>query len=128
MQSWSEEKLLDDGRTVRDMSLSPEGKRLALITTPDDTVVTFEGQSRVEVLDLESRKSTVLPDKVYRADAPSKFAWLDNLAFGPDGRLAFNVIFDGYPAEIIVGELDEFLATWKVRRPENDPGPRLRIS
>jgi dipeptidyl aminopeptidase/acylaminoacyl peptidase len=119
LRTHREEKILDDGRTVREMSLSPDGKSLAMITTPDDTVVTFEGQSRVEVLDLAAKKSTVLPDKVYRADAPSKFGWLENVTFGPNNRLAFVVAFDGYPAEVIVGECSESgWKTWKVARRE----------
>jgi dipeptidyl aminopeptidase/acylaminoacyl peptidase len=124
LRTWREEKILDDGRTVREMSLSPDGKRLALITTPDDTVVTFEGQSRVEVFDLAAKKSTVLPDKVYRADAPSKFAWLENVTFGPDNRLAFAAVFDGYPAEVIVGEDGE--KGWSTRRVIRPEGTQVR--
>src|SRR5262249_15120982 len=34
--------------------------------------------------------------------------WLEHLAWSRDGqRLAFNVIFDGYPAEIILADLKE---------------------
>ena len=77
---------------------------MALITTPDETVVTFEGRSRIDVFDLAEKKSTTLPDKCFRGDAPSPYGWLETLAWSPDGRnLAFNVVFDGYPAEVVVG-------------------------
>jgi dipeptidyl aminopeptidase/acylaminoacyl peptidase len=119
LDSWRAEKVMDAGRSVREMALSPAGTRLALITTPDDTVVTFEGQSRVEVYDAKTKKTTMLPDKVFRADAPSPYGWLEGLAWAPAGNmLAFNVVFDGYPAEIIVGRLDSEWSTWKMRRAE----------
>src|SRR5262249_50692820 len=67
--------------------------------------VSFEGRSRIDILDEASGEVHTLPDKLWRADAPSPYAWLENLAWSPDGkRLAFNAIFDAYPTEIIVTE------------------------
>ncbi len=106
LATWREEMVLDAKRVIKDMAVPPDGSRLAFITTPDDTVVSFEGRSRVDVFDTATKQLTTLPDKVYRADAPSPYGWLENLAVSPDGRrLAFNVIFDGYPAEIIAADL-----------------------
>jgi dipeptidyl aminopeptidase/acylaminoacyl peptidase len=119
LTSWREEKVLDAKRVIKDMAGTPDGKRLAMITTPDDTVVSFEGRSRVDVYDAETKKLTTLPDKVYRADAPSPYGWLEHLAWSPDGRrLAFNVIFDGYPADIILADLEKRPPEMaKLRRP-----------
>jgi dipeptidyl aminopeptidase/acylaminoacyl peptidase len=99
------EKILEDRRYIREFAVAPDGKRAALITTPDDRIVSFEGASRVDILDLETLKLAPLSDQLWRADAPSPYAWLEGLAWAPDGRrLAFNVVFDAYPAEIIVAE------------------------
>src|SRR5262249_55950824 len=56
----------------------------------------------------------------YRADAPSPYGWLEKLAWSRDGkRLAFTVIFDGYPAEIIVAEwAGDGPTLFKLPRPE----------
>jgi dipeptidyl aminopeptidase/acylaminoacyl peptidase len=106
LQSWREEKVIDAQRVIKEMAVSFGGQRLAMITTPDDTVVSFEGRSRVDVYDAETKKTATLPDKVFRADAPSPYGWLENLAISPDGtRLAFNVVFDGYPAEVVLADL-----------------------
>jgi dipeptidyl aminopeptidase/acylaminoacyl peptidase len=103
--TWRAEKIIDEGRVIRDFSVTPDGRRIAMITTPDEKVVSFEGQSRVDVYHADAKKITAVPDKVFRADAPSPYGWLEHLAWSRDGnRLAFNVIFDAYPAEIIVAE------------------------
>src|SRR5262249_61053815 len=105
LQSWRAEKLLDDKRYVRDMAVSPDGARVALITTPDDRVVSFEGRSRVDVYDAGTGKLRTVPDEVFRKQAPSPYGWLEHLAWSADGgKLAFNVIFDGYPAQVVVAE------------------------
>ncbi len=112
LQNWRSEKIIDDGRVIRDLSVTRDGKRIAMITTPDDKVVSFEGQSRVDIYDSQTRKITTVPDKVFRADAPSPYGWLEHLAWSADGgKLAFNVIFDGYPCEIVVAE-------WKGEQPD----------
>ena len=106
LQTWREEKVIDAHRVIKEMAVSCDGQRIAMITTPDDKVVSFEGRSRVDVYDALTKKITTLPDKLFRADAPSPYGWLENLAVSPDGqRVAFNVIFDGYPADVIVANL-----------------------
>jgi dipeptidyl aminopeptidase/acylaminoacyl peptidase len=106
VESWRAEKLIDDHRVVRELAVAPDGMRLAMITTADDKVVSFEGRSRVDVYDALTRKVTPLPDRAYRAEAASAYGWLEDLAWAPDSkRLAFNVIFDGYPAEIIIADV-----------------------
>ena len=120
LTTWRAAKVIAEGRNVRAFKVAPDGKSVAMITTPDETVVTFEGRSRVEVFDLAEKKSTSLPDKCFRADAPSPYGWLETLAWSPDGRnLAFNVIFDGYPAEVVVGRrADKGWTSTLLKRPE----------
>ena len=114
------EKLIDAGRNIREFAVSPDGSRIAMITTPDDKVVSFEGQSRVDVWDTKSGKITGLPDEVYRKKMPSPYAWLEKVAWSSDGKfLAFGVVFDGYPAEIVIAHLgSNEPALFKLDRPE----------
>jgi dipeptidyl aminopeptidase/acylaminoacyl peptidase len=64
-------------------------------------VVSFEGQSRVDIW--ENGKIAAIPDAEYRKKMPSPYAWLESLAWSSDSSmLAFGVIFDGYPAEIMI--------------------------
>jgi dipeptidyl aminopeptidase/acylaminoacyl peptidase len=107
LHSWRADKLIDDGRNIRDFAVSPDGKRVAMITTPDDKVVSFEGRSRVDVFEAATGKIAAVPDAAFRSKAPSPYGWLEHLAWSPDSQaLAFNVIFDGYPAEIIIARWD----------------------
>jgi dipeptidyl aminopeptidase/acylaminoacyl peptidase len=119
------ERLFDGGRYVRELALAPDGRRAALITTPDETVVSFEGRSRVDLFDLTARLLTPLPDKAYRADAPSPWAWLETLAWAPDGSaLAFVAVFDAYPAQVMVADLaDDEPRLFRLPRP---PGVSVR--
>jgi dipeptidyl aminopeptidase/acylaminoacyl peptidase len=119
LNSWRAEKVIDDRRVIRELAVSLDGRRMAMITTPDARVVSFEGQSRVDVFDSQTKQITTLPDKVFRADAPSPYGWLENLAWARDGKaLAFNVIFDAYPAEVIVAQWANGLpAVLKMPRP-----------
>jgi dipeptidyl aminopeptidase/acylaminoacyl peptidase len=120
-------KLIDAGRNIREFAVSTDGRRIAMITTPDDKVVSFEGQSRVDVYEADTGKIATVPDAVFRAKAPSPYGWLEHQGWSADGKaLAFNVIFDGYPAEIIVaewGESDATPAAFKLPRP---PGVQIR--
>jgi dipeptidyl aminopeptidase/acylaminoacyl peptidase len=125
LQTAQSEKVRDDKRVIRDLAVAPDGKRIAMITTPDVTVVSFEGQSRVDVVNPGSGKVDTLPDKLWRADAPSPYGWLENLAWAPDSRLlAFNVIFDGYPAEVILA--NEAGGTWSTSRLKRPAGVSIR--
>ena len=125
LTTWRSEKALDAKRVIREMAVSPDGRRLAMITTPDDKVVSFEGRSRVDVLDLQTKKLVTLPDKAFRADMPSPYGWLENLAWSADSnQLAFNVIFDGYPAEIMIAH--SFFDTPKVSKVSRPLGVHVR--
>lgn len=105
LETWREEKVVSLKRVVTDFRVSPDESRIAMVTTPDGRLITKEGQSRIDVYDAKTKEITTLPDKLYRADAPSPYGWLENLAWSPDGRcLAWTVDFDGYPSEILVAE------------------------
>jgi dipeptidyl aminopeptidase/acylaminoacyl peptidase len=113
-------KLIEPGRNIREFAVAPNGRRIAMITTPDDKVVSFEGQSRVDVWDAATGKLTKIPEFVYRKEMPSPYAWLDKIAWNTAGdMLAFGVIFDGYPAEIVIAELSGKTPTaFKMPRPD----------
>ncbi len=119
LRSRRSEKLIDAGRNIREFSVTRDQKRIAMITTPDDKVVSFEGQSRVDVWTAAAKKIVTLPEEGYRKKVSSPYAWLEHVAWNPIGnKLAFNVIFDGYPAEIFIGDLaGETPATTKMPRP-----------
>jgi dipeptidyl aminopeptidase/acylaminoacyl peptidase len=103
MDTWRTDKVVDSKRYIHEIALTPDGQKLAMITTPDDKVVSFEGKSRVDVLFTGTREMVTVPDKVYRADRPSPYTWLEHLAWSHDGsRLAFNAVWDGYPCEIVL--------------------------
>lgn len=114
LQSWREEQVVAPQRVITEFQVAPNGSRIALVTTPDDRLITKEGQSRMDVFDATTRETATLPDQLWRADAPTPYGWLENPVWSSDGRyLAFAVSFDGYPTEIIVADWDQ-------------PAPRVR--
>jgi dipeptidyl aminopeptidase/acylaminoacyl peptidase len=120
LETWKAEKVVDANRFVYEIAATPDGARVAMITAPDDRVVHFEGKSRVDVWDAKSNKVQTVPDKVYRKDAKSPYAWLENVAISPDGKtVAFNAVWDGYPTEVVLGfYLDnEWAQSQLMRRP-----------
>jgi dipeptidyl aminopeptidase/acylaminoacyl peptidase len=101
-RTWRAEKVVDETRYVREFVATKDGTKLAMVTAFDDTVVKSEGESRVDIW--EAGKVTTPPTDVYRAKAASPHAWLEDLAWSPDGkRFAFCAIFDAYPAEVVIG-------------------------
>jgi dipeptidyl aminopeptidase/acylaminoacyl peptidase len=105
LQSWRATKIIDDKRVVHEFAVSPDEGRIAMITTADGKVVSFEGRSRVNVYDAQTGKISAVPDKVFRKDLRSPYGWLEGLVWDQSSkRLAFNVIFDAYPCEVVVAE------------------------
>jgi len=105
LENWREEKVVAPLRVITEFHVAPDESRIAMITTPDDRLITKEGQSRVDIFDVKTGEITTLPDTLYRAQAPSPYGWLENLAWSSDGQaLAWTVDFDGYPGEILVAE------------------------
>ena len=116
-------EVLANSRYIREFAVTADGKRVAMVSAIDDTVIKSEGESRVDVW--EDGKVTTPPTDVYRAKAASPYAWLEGLAWNPDGtRFAFCAIHDAYPAEIIVGELKE--GKWKTSRMPRKDGAQVR--
>ncbi|MFO0823528.1 MAG: S9 family peptidase [Gemmataceae bacterium] len=100
------ERLIADKRYIRDFAVTQDGKKVAMVSAFDDTVLKSEGESRVDVW--EGGKIVTPPTAVYREKAASPHAWLEHLAWNPDGtRFAFCAIFDAYPTEIVLGQLTE---------------------
>lgn len=106
LDSFRAEKIIEPGRNIREFAVAPNGKKIAMITTPDDKVVSFEGKSRVDIWDAENGKTSTIPEESYRKEMPSPYGWLEKIAWhSKSDALAFNVIFDGYPAEIVITDL-----------------------
>lgn len=116
-------KVLADGRYIREFAVTRDGKRIAMVSAIDDTVIKSEGESRVDVW--EGGKVTTPPTDVYRAKAASPYAWLESLAWNPDGtRFAFCAVFDAYPAEVIIGEAKG--EKWTTSRMPRQEGVQVR--
>jgi dipeptidyl aminopeptidase/acylaminoacyl peptidase len=122
LQSWRSETLVDEERYVRGFTVSPDGQRIAMHSTPDSELITNEGWSRVDIFDTQTKEVATLPDELYREEAPSPYGWLEELAWSSDSQaLAFTVGWDGYPNELFVaewagGEVD----VHKLRRPTDE--------
>lgn len=102
LATWRSERVVAANRYVREFTITRDGKRLAMITAMDDSVLKSEGESRVDIWE-EGRVATP-PTDSYRARAATPHAWLESLAWSVDGlRIAFCAVFDAHPAEIAVG-------------------------
>ncbi len=107
------EQVIADKRYIREFAVTQDGKKVAMISAFDDTVLKSEGESRVDVW--EAGKIVTPPTEVYREKAASPHAWLENLAWNPDGtKFAFCAVFDAYPTQVIIGELKK--EKWRLER------------
>ena len=125
LEGWTEKKLVDDQRVIQSMALAPDGSKLAMITTPDDQLVSHEGWSRLDVYDFETEEVAQLTGPDWRRNHPSPYGWLEYPAWSDDSQaLAFMISYDGYPSEIYVAE-------WEGAKPgirKLDRAPELTIS
>jgi dipeptidyl aminopeptidase/acylaminoacyl peptidase len=129
--NWRDEKLIDEKRTIGEFDVSPDGKRIAMLTAPDTHLISNEGWSRVDVYDVAKKGVVTVPDDLWRAQAASPHGWLEGLAWASDSQaLAFSCSWDGYPTEIYVAEFAEGTPNvWTIKRPEgtaNGGGLNLR--
>lgn len=107
LANWRTEKIVAPSRVIGSFAVSPDGGRIAMITTPNAELITNEGWSRVEIYDISAKSTTILPDDLWRAEAPSPYGWLEGLSWSADGKkLAFRVDFDGYPAELLIAHFE----------------------
>ena len=118
--SWRTKTLIDDDRAIHEFAVAPNEGRIAMLTAPDDTLVTNEGWSRVDIWDADTGTISSPPDDLYRAQAPSPFGWLLGLAWSDDSdALAFRIDFDGYPGELFVAEIDSTgITVQQIPRPD----------
>ena len=122
LTTWRTEKLIDDGRYVREFTVTPDAAKVGMISCIDDTVIRSEGESRIDVW--VGGKIVTPPTECYRAKAATPHAWLEDLAWSPDGsKFGFCAIFDGYPTELIVGEK---ASEWTTRVLPRPPGVHVR--
>jgi dipeptidyl aminopeptidase/acylaminoacyl peptidase len=92
---------------VDSFALSPDQKRIAMVTAPDSAVITMEGQSEITLLEIATGEAKDLPDDAWRRNLPSDYGRLTAPQWSSDGRaLAFAIGFDAYPSEV-------FIAEWK---------------
>ncbi len=121
LESGESKIVYDKIRYIRYFTISPNGKRAALITDPDEKLITHEGQSDVEILDIETGKVQTLEDKLWREDAPSPYGWLSSPTWSSNSKmLAFQISFDGYPFEIFIAEWkDEIVELAKLKTPKD---------
>lgn len=123
LQTWRVEKVVDEKRYIREFTVTSDGNRIAMISAFDDTVVKSEGESRVDVWD--EGKVTTPPTEVYRKNAATPYAWLENLAWSPNGdRFGFCAVFDAHPAEIVIGSYSA--SGWKTEYLKRKEGLQIR--
>lgn len=119
LNSWRSEKIIDDKRYITDFAVSPDEKRVAMITTPDELNMSAEGWSQVDIFEVKSGQITTLYDDLWRKQAPSPYGWLENLAWSDNSNLlGFTVDFDGYPQEIFCSDFSGEVKIQKLKRPE----------
>ncbi len=103
LQSWKHDLIWDEDRVIKFFAPSPDGNTIAIITTPDNRLITNEGWSTIGLYDVETKETALLKDTLWRADAPSPYGWVEYPEWSSDGkRLVFSVDFDGYPREMFV--------------------------
>lgn len=119
LETWRTEKLVAESRVIREFTVSRDGSRIAMITTPTEELITNEGLSTVDVWDRESGAVTRVSDRLWRDEAPSPYGWIEGVSWSADAsKLAFRVDFDGHPAELFVVHFAAGEATpRKLRRP-----------
>ena len=114
LESWRAKKLVDDRRVIVAFEASPDRRRIAMLTTPDEELIHKEGWSRVDLYDAPTAALSIVTPDGWRAVHPSPFGWLNQVTWSADGgALAFSISFDGYPTRVYVAE-------W------NSDGPQLR--
>jgi acylaminoacyl-peptidase len=103
LTTWRTTRVANYSGSVDAFAISPDEKRIAMVTAPDGAVITMEGQSELTILDLATGNASDLPDDDWRKKAPSAFGKLTSPKWSSDGAaLAFAIGFDAYPSEIYV--------------------------
>ncbi|MBU0718996.1 MAG: hypothetical protein KJ749_12160, partial [Planctomycetes bacterium] len=116
---WRAEKLVDEKRVIYDLKVSPDESRIAMLTTPDGTLLAKEGWSRLDVYDTAKKEVSIVTEDGWRKGHPSPFAWMSGVSWSADSKaLAFAIGFDGYPSELFVAEWEsEQVSYRRLERP-----------
>lgn len=119
LTDWRAKKIIDENRVIRDLAVSPDERRVAMLSTPDEELITNEGWSRVDVYDAETDEVSVVTKEGWRKGHPSPYGWLDSVAWSGDGMaLATTVSFDGFPPQLYVAEwTSSDVSLWELKRP-----------
>ncbi len=105
LESWRDEKVVDEKRVIREMAVSHDQSRIAMLTCPDNTLLANEGWSRIDVYDTATKETTTVTPEGWREPHPSPYGWLGGLTWSLDGdALAFTTSFDGYASRLYVVE------------------------
>ncbi len=108
LQTWKHSKVWDEDAVIQFFSPSPSGNQIAIITTPDNRLITNEGWSTIGIYDVETDETLLLNDSLWRSEAPSPYGWVESPQWSSDGtRLVFSVDFDGYPREMFVATVSK---------------------
>jgi dipeptidyl aminopeptidase/acylaminoacyl peptidase len=118
LETWHSELLLDEGEFVREFTVSPDEKHIAMITAVDDLLINHEGQSRMRIYNAETKEIETLEDSLWRDTETDLHGWIEMPAWSEDGtRLAFRVVYDGYPADMYCTDV-QTSDVWQIERPE----------
>ena len=104
LATWRSEEVAAPDRFIRAFAVAPDGNSVALVTDPDRNLITHEGQSRVDLLDVATGEIATVTKDDWRADHPSPFGWIDAPDISEGGKLLFTVAFDGFPTLLYVAE------------------------
>ncbi len=103
LQSWKHDLVWDEDFVIQFFAPSPDENKIAIITTPDNRLITNEGWSTIGIYDVATKETALLKDTLWRENAPSPYGWVEYPEWSSDGtRIAFSVDFDGYPREMFV--------------------------
>ena len=106
LSTWRSEEIAAPDRYIRAFAVAPDGKTVAMVTDPDRNLITHEGQSRVDVLDVETGETVTAFGADDREGHPSPYGWIDAPDISEGGKLLFTVAFDGFPTLLYVAEKD----------------------
>ena len=117
--NWRAKKIVDEKRVIGALSVSPDERRVAMLTTPDEELIHNEGWSRIDVYHAETDKVQIVTEEGWRKDHPVPYGWIDSVAWADDSAaLAFTVSFDGYPTKVYAAEWSGDKASlWELARP-----------
>lgn len=107
LKSWRSELVTSVQGVLTSFSVAPDGNKFAFVSKPDTTLLSGEGWSVIEIFDFASGELSLLTKPGWRVNHPSPHGWQENVCWSADSKLlAFTIDFDGYPAEMLIWDLD----------------------